>query len=89
MEVSFRATKREARDIGMARDRAVGISKNLEALDVEMDLTATNANGCPLDLAKLLAFDDFNFMHDIYGIARHLNRRTGVLGDCFRPRCAK
>jgi hypothetical protein len=54
-----------------------------------MDLEATHANGCPLDFAKLLACDDFDFLHDIGGIAMHLDRSTGVLKDCFLPRLAK
>jgi hypothetical protein len=56
---------------------------------LQLDLTATHLNGCPLDLHKLLQFDDFNFTHDITGIARHLDRTTGELRDCFVPRCAK
>ncbi len=51
-----------------------------------MDLNATHLNGCPLDLQKLLEFDDFNFAHDIRGIARHLQRSSGVLMNCFSPR---
>jgi hypothetical protein len=53
-----------------------------------MDLSAAHAD-IPLDLAKLSAFDDFNFSHHIGGIARHMDRETGKLGDCFVPRCAK
>lgn len=57
-------------------------------LDITMDLSATHANGTPLNLDKLLAFDDFNFAHDLYGIYRHLDRDTGELMDCFMPRCS-
>jgi hypothetical protein len=42
----------------------------------------------PLDLDKLLTADDFNFSHDVFGIARHINRRTGEIEDFFVPRCA-
>ena len=50
-----------------------------------MDLSATHAK-MPLDFARLLAFDDFSFAHDIYGIRRHLNRTTGELEDYrFNP----
>lgn len=52
----------------------------------EMDFTAVHANGCPLKLDAMLDADDFNFMHDAFGIARHLNRETGKLEDFFRPR---
>ncbi|MCC2110380.1 MAG: hypothetical protein KDJ40_23540 [Hyphomicrobiales bacterium] len=57
-------------------------------ISFEMDMTATHANGCPMDFARLLAADDFNFLHDVYGIARHLKRETGELLDMFRPRFA-
>jgi hypothetical protein len=50
-------------------------------VDIEMDLEATHANGCPLRLADLLAADDFNFWHDVSGIARHLDRTTGELHE--------
>lgn len=58
-------------------------------MDVEMDVTATHANGCPLRLEALLAADGFNFAHDILGLRRHLDRNTGALLDCFRPRFAQ
>lgn len=53
-----------------------------------MDVTACHANGCPLDLEKLLHADAFNFSHDVFGIARYINRNTGKLENCFVPRCA-
>lgn len=55
-------------------------------LDVEMDLTAVHRNGNPLRLAELLEADDFNLGHDVGGIADHLDRSTGKLGDFFSPR---
>lgn len=60
-----------------------------DPLSIKMDINACHCNGCPLDLEKLLAFDDANFFHDLYGIRRHINRKTGQLEDCFLPRCAK
>jgi hypothetical protein len=56
--------------------------------DWRMDLSATHANGNPLDFAKLLAFDDFNFMHDCFGICACLDRSTGRLTKFFSPRCS-
>lgn len=54
-----------------------------------MDLEACHCNGCPLDLAGLLqAPRDFDFMHDVAGIFRHLNRNTGELKGLFQPRYA-
>lgn len=58
-------------------------------LDVQMDLAATHLNGCPLKRRELLKAKDFDFIHDLGGIARHLNRNTGKLLGCFTPRFAK
>ena len=60
---------------------------NVSLLDVDMDIRATHMT-CPLKLAELLEADGFNFMHDITGINRHLNRATGELENCFLPRFA-
>ena len=58
-----------------------------ESIEIFMDLSATNVH-VPLRFDDLLEADDFNFAHDIGGIARHLNRDTGQLGGCFLPRYA-
>jgi hypothetical protein len=57
-------------------------------LDTDMDITACHLNGCPLDLAKLAAFDDANFGHDVGGIRHYIHHDTGELTNCFVPRCA-
>lgn len=53
-----------------------------------MDLNAVHANAYALRLQELLAADDGNFAHDVFGIRRHLDRTTGKLRDCFVPRFA-
>lgn len=53
---------------------------------LEMDISATHANGNPLRLAELLAAPQADFAHDIFGIRRHIDRETGRLTDCFQPR---
>jgi hypothetical protein len=68
--------------------RARRSDKTLDALSLDMDLTAVHGHACQLALQVLLDFDDFNFNHDVYGIVRHLNRRTGELMDFFEPRSA-
>ena len=55
-------------------------------MDAMMDIEACHSNGCPLRLNELLATDDGNFGHDVFGIRRHLDRETGKLGGCFLPR---
>lgn len=74
-----RIAKRAVVDYGKA-----GVK--LDFLDTFMDVSATHCNGCPLRLEEFLAADDFNFAHDITGIARHINRNTGKLEKCFLPR---
>lgn len=58
-------------------------------LELEMDLTACHANGCPLKLRELLAAEPYEFAHDVGGIHRHINRETGQLENCFLPRFAR
>lgn len=53
--------------------------------DLMMDLTATHANGCPMDFEGLLAADSFDLAHDLSGICIHLDRKTGRL-VAFLPR---
>jgi len=56
---------------------------------VVMDLITVIDHGCPLHLDDMLHADASNFLHDIAGINRHLNRLTGKLEDCFLPRFAR
>jgi len=42
----------------------------------------------PLRLDDLLAADDMNFFHDIFGIERHFNSMTLEYENCFVPRFA-
>lgn len=88
----FNASKFEHKLIEEITERAVKLADELghEINDVKMmmDLTACHCNGCPLDLNKLLNAPNGDFGHDVFGIRRHINRRTGQLEDCFQPRCA-
>jgi hypothetical protein len=56
--------------------------------DLQMDLEAVHGNGCALRLEALLAADDENFAHDVFGIREHLDRETGELRHHFWPRFA-
>ena len=62
------------------------INRNYSAMTCSMDVTALHCNGYALRLRDLRDADDFNFMHDIVGIARHINRDTARLENGFRPR---
>jgi len=73
-----------ARAVKLAKQYGVAVTQ----LEMSMDITACHANGQPLNLAELLASDDGNFGHDVFGISRHLDRDTGKLQDFFTPRFA-
>lgn len=83
------ATKQDIEVIAKIARRACDELDIEDDMSVCMDLTATHICGTPLDLEKLLAFDKFNFAHDIYGIMGHLNRGDGKLKRGFLPRCSK
>ena len=86
----IKQAKEEARTIAAIARRAVAMAEKVgfryEFMDADMDITACHMNGNPLRLIQLLAADDMNFSHDVFGIRRHLNRETGKLEDCFSPR---
>jgi hypothetical protein len=67
--------------------RAVDILGGFESL--QMDLCAADGvNGNPpIDWPKLFAASDATLIHDVAGIARHMNRRTGKVSGFFLPRC--
>lgn len=91
-DVSFRASDADNALIRKIATRAfkeaeeAGVS--YRQTDAAMDLVACHANGCPLDLKKLLAANAGDFGHDVFGIRRFLDRRTGKLTQCFDPRCS-
>lgn len=91
MTISFDASREErklAHEIALRAKRS-GLLHGYSLVHAEMDLIATHANGCPMDFARLLSSDDFNFTHDFCGIKAKLDRGTGKLVDCFVPRFAK
>lgn len=57
--------------------------------EATMDIEAAHCNGCPLDLNLFSLLSEQDFNHDTFGIRKHINRSTGVLEDCFVPRCAE
>lgn len=85
-------SKKEARTINKIAHRAVALAESAgihyPIMDADMDVTACHVNGCPLKLDALLAADEFNFAHDVFGIRRHIDRTTGELQNCFVPRYA-
>jgi hypothetical protein len=86
--INWKATPKDKALIEQILDRAIeqGFLRPKNRNNTRMDLTACHLNGSPLRLADLLATDDFNFLHDLRGIDRHMNRETGQLGGYFVPR---
>jgi hypothetical protein len=91
MILNWKASKEEYDLIYGIAQRASALARRVgqevSVRDVMMDVTACHANGNPLRLRELLVeADDQNFAHDVWGIAQHLDRDTGGLRDCFKPR---
>jgi hypothetical protein len=88
-QIKMNVSKPEMQTILRIVDRAMDQAKKagitMDRISLEMDLCCVHAND-GLKLEALLAADDFNFAHDVFGIARHLNRETGELEDFFCPR---
>lgn len=45
------------------------------------------ARRCRLDVAKLFSFGDDDFLHDMVGITKNMNKKNGRLENSFVPRC--
>lgn len=87
--VNFKTSRAESALITKITERAEELEFTKtqgERLALEMDITAVHCNGNPLRLADLLAANVFGFTHDVTGIRRHIDRRTGQLKNCFVPR---
>lgn len=54
--------------------------------DIELSLTKAHSYR-PLDLEALFSSRNNDFVHDVAGIVRHIDRFTGALVDGFCPRC--
>ena len=88
MEIDWDVSKEDFEIITKTVRRAKKLFPDINKLSLTMDLIATHLNDCKLDLNKLLKADRFNFAHDVLGIRRYINRKTGKLMECFLPRCA-
>lgn len=88
-KVKFDISDEDSRWVESILYRARILKLTTDPLSSRMDLIATHANGCPMDFKRMFEADDFNLTHDFCGIARHIDRRTGKLTNCFLPRFAK
>ena len=84
-------SKASIQDYKIARDIVKRANDELGGVDImslQMDIIATHISGCKLKLKELLNANVGDFLHDICGIAGHIDRTTGKLQDCFLPRYA-
>lgn len=92
-EVSFRVSQDDDRLIEGCVGRALihGMLRptNESVVMAMMDLSAAKAQGCPIDFLRLLLSPDSDFRHDMRGIFENIDRVTGMVGNCFVPRCAR
>ena len=89
--ISFNATPFETMAAEKVVDRYLRLSgqSRVNKMVYMMDLLATHANGTPLKLKELAEASDFDLAHDMGGIIRHIDRKTGQLTGCFLPRYAR
>lgn len=92
MSINWNTTEKEA---GLIRKIAARAMKELNGnaywseykkITCIMDVSACHLNGAPMDLQKLLEAEKSTFLHDITGIAGHIDRKTGRLKNHFSPR---
>ena len=93
-EVSFKSTKKEDILISKIAKRAKFMLKSQYNIEIDlqstmMDLTAVNANGCPIDFERMATASIHDVIHDVMGISKNINRETGKLENCFLPRFTK
>jgi len=84
--LEWRATKEDVRLIVAIMDRVQQAKEEIRRDVVSMDLEAVHSNGCPLDFARMAKGKISDIMHDIRGIAKHIDRMTGKLKGGFTPR---
>jgi hypothetical protein len=85
MAINWNTTKEDKAIIVQIAKRAVKLL-GADYIETAMDITAVHVNDTPLRLNDLLNADDFNFAHDVYGIAVHVNKNTGKCIHGFLPR---
>ena len=84
----FSASAEDKELILSIAERAVKLSPKTDKMTLMMSLEAVHCVGCPLKLTELLGASDADFLHDVFGIARHIDTKTGNLENCFLPRFA-
>jgi len=86
IETLIKSTREDFDAIFVILDRACAMMPSLDRSTTEMDIEYCHTCGNPLDLARMAVGGDYDLMHDVIGIANHIDRDTGKLADCFLPR---
>lgn len=85
-------TNRELRLINQIAKRAIpmaaDIGHEISSHVLEMDIGAAHLVDA-IDLEGLLGASDSDFVHDVFGIRRFMDRKTGKLTGHFSPRYSK
>ena len=71
--------------IDVCTERALPLMPLVARCAIELALVKAHSYK-PIELAVLLEFGDMDFIHDVAGIVRHVDRISGCLVD-FTPRC--
>lgn len=89
--ISFNTTANEEFAIQRILNRVLDSGRSTESrLQLEMSLTACHLNGTPLDLDVMMDWPhDVDLIHDVYGIHKAIDKKTGKLSGIFHPRFAK
>lgn len=86
-------TAADGKTIRLIAERAADLYKKhgvrVSALDIQLDLAVCHTGPQALRLDDMLAADDFNLMHDVSGLNRHLDVERCELADHFSPRFSK
>ncbi len=80
-----KASDEEVVVIHKIAERVKEVLPSAKLYNLEMDITAAHILR-PLRLEDLLKAKRDDFLCDICGISRHINRKTGKLKNCFSPR---
>lgn len=86
--INWCANKEEILKIAEIANKAAALLGPGDKINLIMDIEACHCNGCKLDLDGLLNAKAGDLLHDVVGIANHINRENGKLEGCFLPRFA-
>lgn len=91
-EINFNCSPQDGALIGQIVKRGIDMGVEygvkLDHLTMAMDITTCHCNGTPLKLLQFLMSDPSDFSHDLLGITRFIDRKTGKMREGFSPRFA-